>query len=163
MKIRVKVAALFGTGLLLFAMFGATSLVSASVQVTLCHATPPDTGANGWHTITTDTSSDGNVKGGHDTQHDADIIPAYDDGSFHYPGKNLDTLFEGVLGSDILAADCASPEGTGGPATQPPTDASFDSTGSSGPSDSAWLLVVALGVLLASIVVLTPARVKGRR
>jgi hypothetical protein len=33
----------------------------------------------------------------------------------------------------------------------------------SGPADGAWLLVVALGVLLASIVVLTPARAKGRR
>lgn len=33
----------------------------------------------------------------------------------------------------------------------------------SGPADGAWLLVVALGVLLASIVVLTPARAKSRR
>ncbi len=35
--------------------------------------------------------------------------------------------------------------------------------GTSGPADGAWLLVVALGVLLASIVVLTPARAKSRR
>ena len=46
--------------------------------------------------------------------------------------------------------------------TQPSTDA-IGSTGSSGPAGSAWLLVVALGVLLASIVVLTPARSKTRR
>lgn len=46
--------------------------------------------------------------------------------------------------------------------TQPSTDA-LGTSGQSGPSDSAWLLVVALGVLLASVVVLTPARSKTRR
>jgi hypothetical protein len=46
--------------------------------------------------------------------------------------------------------------------TQPSTD-SVLGTGSSSPADSAWLLVVGLGVLLASIVVLTPARAKSRR
>jgi hypothetical protein len=44
--------------------------------------------------------------------------------------------------------------------TQPPTDSLL---GSSGPTDTAWLLVVGLGVLLASVVVLTPARAKNRR
>ena len=52
------------------------------------------------------------------------------------------------------AGDTAAP-------TQPPTD-TLSSNGS-GPSDGAWLLAVGLGVLLASIVVLTPARVKSRR
>jgi uncharacterized repeat protein (TIGR01451 family) len=52
--------------------------------------------------------------------------------------------------------------GAGGGPTQPPTD-TLGSTNSSGPSDGAWLLVVALGVLLASVVVLTPARAKNRR
>jgi hypothetical protein len=50
--------------------------------------------------------------------------------------------------------------------TDEPTDPSsdtFGSNGTSGPADGAWLLVVALGVLLASIVVLTPARAKSRR
>ncbi|HET7181741.1 MAG TPA: hypothetical protein VFI15_05860 [Candidatus Limnocylindrales bacterium] len=46
--------------------------------------------------------------------------------------------------------------------SEPSTD-TFDTNGTSGPADGAWLLVVALGVLLASIVVLTPARAKGRR
>jgi len=45
-------------------------------------------------------------------------------------------------------------------ATEPPTDA-FG--GTSAPSDGAWLLVAALGVLLASVVVLTPARARSRR
>ena len=53
--------------------------------------------------------------------------------------------------------------GGGGDTDQPPTDALPGPTGNSGPADSAWLLVVALGVLLASIVVLTPARAKSRR
>jgi hypothetical protein len=46
--------------------------------------------------------------------------------------------------------------------SEPSTD-TFGTNGTSGPADGAWLLVVALGVLLASIVVLTPARAKGRR
>lgn len=46
--------------------------------------------------------------------------------------------------------------------TEPSTD-SFGTNGTSGPADGAWLLVVALGVLLASIVVLTPARATSRR
>lgn len=52
------------------------------------------------------------------------------------------------------------------PATDVPTEpntATIGGTGSSGPSDSSWLLVVALGVLLASVVVMTPARAKNRR
>lgn len=164
---------MLSAGLLLFAIAGATSLVSASVKVTLCHATPPDTGAGGWHTVTTDTSSDGSLKGGHDSSHDADIIPAYvDPGKINYPGKNLTTDFGGVTGQQILDNDCASPAGTGGPlpsgggagdTNQPPTDALAGDTGSSGPSQTAWLLVVALGVILASVVILTPARAKSRR
>ncbi len=47
-------------------------------------------------------------------------------------------------------------------ATEPSTDA-FGTNGTSGPADGAWLLVVALGVLLGSVVVLTPARAKSRR
>jgi hypothetical protein len=53
--------------------------------------------------------------------------------------------------------------GGAGDTDQPPTDALAGQSGSSGPSDTAWLLVVGLGVLLASIVVLTPARAKSRR
>jgi hypothetical protein len=45
--------------------------------------------------------------------------------------------------------------------TQPSTD-TIGSAGTSGPADGAWLLVVALGVILASVVVLTPARAKNR-
>jgi hypothetical protein len=44
-----------------------------------------------------------------------------------------------------------------------PNTATFGGNDISGPADSAWLLVVALGVLLSSIVVLTPARARTRR
>jgi hypothetical protein len=50
---------------------------------------------------------------------------------------------------------------TGG-ITECPCD-TLPGANTSGPADGAWLLVVALGVLLASIVVLTPARAKSRR
>jgi len=44
-----------------------------------------------------------------------------------------------------------------------PNTAALDGTRTGTPGDGAWLLVVALGVLLASIVVLTPARAKAPR
>jgi hypothetical protein len=55
-----------------------------------------------------------------------------------------------------------SQEGETDAPTEPSTDA-FGGSGTSAPADGAWLLVVALGVLLASVVVLTPARAKSRR
>ena len=50
---------------------------------------------------------------------------------------------------------------TGG-VTECPCD-TIPGANTSGPADGAWLLVVALGMLLASIVVLTPARAKRQR
>jgi hypothetical protein len=44
-----------------------------------------------------------------------------------------------------------------------PDTTTITTGGPASPADSAWLLVVALGVLLASVVVLTPARAKSRR
>ncbi len=168
---------MLGAGLLLFAFVGASTVSASGTSVTLCHAKPPDTAAQGWKQITTDTSSDGSLKGGHDTEHDKDIIPPYHDVSsgYDYPGKNLATLFDGVTGQSILDNGCASVRDSTPPSTppseapsaspvvtgQPATDAL--GTGSSGPSQTAWLLVVALGVILASVVILTPARVKNRR
>ncbi|HUQ44625.1 MAG TPA: hypothetical protein VM451_09500 [Candidatus Limnocylindria bacterium] len=55
-----------------------------------------------------------------------------------------------------------SQEGDTDAPSEPSTDA-LGTNGTSAPADGAWLLVVALGVLLASIVVLTPARAKGKR
>ena len=55
-----------------------------------------------------------------------------------------------------------SQEGETDAPTEPNT-AALGTNGTSAPADGAWLLVVALGVLLASIVVLSPARAKGTR
>lgn len=71
--------------------------------------------------------------------------------------------FEASVGAETDAPS-ADPSffGSVGDLTEPPTD-TLGERGASAPADSAWLLVVALGVLLASIVVLTPARAKSRR
>ncbi len=82
------------------------------VPVTICHATPPDTAAQGWEDITID--DDAIVKSAHNEQHDFDIIPSFnyweqvDDvwTLLNFPGKNLDTVFSGIPGSAILAAGC---------------------------------------------------------
>lgn len=83
------------------------------VPVTLCHATPPDTAAQGWEAITID--DDAIVKSGHNEQHGADIIPAFDywedvNGVWtlkHFAGKNLGTDFSGFTGQQIVDAGCA--------------------------------------------------------
>ena len=55
------------------------------------------------------------------------------------------------------------PEGNGsGSNVPPPTDALPSPAGTSGPAESAWLLVVALGALLGSIVILRPSKVARR-
>jgi hypothetical protein len=108
---------ILGTALLISAIilnFLPPIKAQAATRVTLCHATPPDTAAGGWGTITTDISSDGHLRGGHDTSHDADIIPSYtttlSDGSvFVYPGKNLTTVWQGYTGQEILDNDCTIP------------------------------------------------------
>jgi hypothetical protein len=73
---------------------------------------------------------------------------------------------DGVLTLSHVCFGAEQPSQGGGGDTNTPTQPSTDAlgtSGQSGPSDSAWLLVVALGVLLASVVVLTPARSKTRR
>ncbi|HXI46582.1 MAG TPA: hypothetical protein VNH13_09790, partial [Candidatus Acidoferrales bacterium] len=59
------------------------------------------------------------------------------------------------------ATDVPSEPASGVPSE--PNTATIGSDGTSGPSDSSWLLVAAVGVLLASVVVMTPARAKNRR
>jgi hypothetical protein len=88
---------------------GSSSTAGAAPQgkVTLCHATPPATAANGWHEITPNKNSV--IKGtGHDG-HAMDIIPAFDYNGGSYPGKNLNTDFGGVTGAEILRNHCVKP------------------------------------------------------
>jgi hypothetical protein len=68
--------------------------------------------------------------------------------------------------SEPVITDEPSFEQTQGGQTDEPSEPDTATIGGKdvgSPADSAWLLVVALGVLLASIVVLTPARAKSRR
>lgn len=86
-------------------------------KVTLCHATPPDTAANGWNELTVSDAALV-IKNGHATEHDADIIPAFDywikvQGAWtfhHFAGKNLATVWSGATGAEILANGCEIPD-----------------------------------------------------
>ncbi|TAL42676.1 MAG: hypothetical protein EPN91_07810 [Salinibacterium sp.] len=96
--------------------------------VTICHATPPDTAAQGWVSETIDGSG-AILSSQHQTQHDKDIIPSFVyweqiDGvwtPFTYPGKNLTTDFSGFTGSEILASDCSPGKTATAPVFQPAT------------------------------------------
>jgi hypothetical protein len=147
-----------------------------SHKVTICHATPPDTAANGWVAITVDIASTGYKQSGHQDQHDADIIPAYNyRGVFVYNGKNLDTYFYGALGSDILANGCVSPSESVAPSEsatpsemavtpslpeaslnlKAPNTATLDPVSS--PGTPIWPAIL-LGVATAAAFVLLPSR-----
>src|SRR6266567_939130 len=76
--------------------------------VTICHATPPDTAAQGWHAITVDVASSGYRKSGHQDRHDADIIPpwsytAADRNILSYPGKNWTDAGQAIWNNDCIA------------------------------------------------------------
>ena len=82
-------------------------------------------------------------------------------------GDNL-VLSHVCFGAEVSFPPSEEPSfnDTGEPATDVPSEpntATIGSDGTSGPSDSSWLLVAAVGVLLASVVVMTPARAKNRR
>lgn len=96
------------------------------VPVTICHATPPDTAAQGWESITID--DDAIVKSAHNEQHNLDIIPAFnyweknDLGEWtlkYFEGKNLNTDFSGYSGSSILTSGCAMTVTPGTPTFAP--------------------------------------------
>jgi hypothetical protein len=80
-------------------------------KATICHAHPADTAAAGFASITVDVASVGYVQAGHQSEHDADIIPAYEytdvnGATFSFYGKNLGTLFFGTTGLTILNNGC---------------------------------------------------------
>jgi hypothetical protein len=120
--------------------------------------------ATGWHDIGDLTTGPG-----------GNVFVTYDGA---VDGNAVLTLSHGCPGEEVTAPPTVpptvppTPEVTPtfglqtGDITDAPSEPSTDSIGTSGtsaPADGAWLLVVALGVLLASIVVLTPARAKSRR
>lgn len=71
------------------------------VEVTFCHATPPDTAANGYEQITTD--DDGIMQQGHASQHSADIIPPFSVGEIEFPGQNWAPLGQAIWNNDCQA------------------------------------------------------------
>jgi hypothetical protein len=85
------------------------------VPVTICHATPPDTAANGWQSITID--DDAIVTSGH-TEHSADIIPSFSywakdsHGVWtkqHFDGQNWDAAGELILNNGCATVPVSSP------------------------------------------------------
>ena len=191
MKKRSKLAALLGAGLLTFAVTGvalaSTDLLAGQVGITLsekegtvgeCEGVEAPEGGAALHFVLTSSSDgDGDLDvdlSNPDVNPHADNVTSANGGTLQWwvnaAGADGDTVLEGATTSAngnnlVLSHVCfgAPGGGGGGDTDQPPTDALPGSTGTSGPADSAWLLVVALGVLLASIVVLTPARAKSRR
>ncbi len=78
-----------------------------SPMITICHARPPETAARGWAAVSVTEAS---VRFGHNHgAHALDIIPAFTFQSTDYPGKNLDTVFAGFTGAQILANGCVLP------------------------------------------------------
>lgn len=96
--------------------------------VTICHATPPDTAAQGWVQITVDVASVGYKHSGHESEHDADIIPPYSYDDFSYPGKNWSEE-----GQAIWRNGCEVP-GTTTTTTQPPVTTTTEGTTTSAPT-----------------------------
>ena len=115
---RRRVVSLVAGGLLaLAAALVSTSgavLATAPVkhEVDICHATPPDTAANGYQLLTVDVASVGYQSSGHQDEHAADIIPPWsyvDDQqvTHSYAGKNWD-----AEGQAIWENDCVDPNAT---------------------------------------------------
>jgi hypothetical protein len=100
------------------------------------------------NTVTVNACHDGSKSSCNNDAHDAT------------GGANVTvTLCEEACATLVPPTPAPTPTSGGGNATSLPTQAPTDTTGrTSVPSDSAWFLVVALGVLLASLVVLRPAK-----
>jgi hypothetical protein len=184
----IAVAALVG---LLAFMPTPTALGSSPPEhkVTICHATPPDTAAQGWNVLEVDVASGGYQHQGHESEHTADIIPPYEYGDVSYPGKNWDAEGQAIWENDCKVVTptatptegpTATPTGSAGPtatatatpeggvlpligtpkATLPPTDMSIESAGSPSPVSP---LMVGLVLAVASLVALTLDHRFGRR
>ena len=126
------IAAAALVALLAFLPAAQTVLGSAPPEhkVDICHATPPDTAANGWVTLEVDVASVGYQHSGHESEHDADIIPPYSYGSFAFDGKNWD-----ADGQATWANDCAAVEATVEPTATATATATAAPTGEVEPTE----------------------------
>jgi hypothetical protein len=78
-------------------------------QITICHAQPANTAANGWTPVVVNEASI--IHNNNHATHRLDIIPSFSYfGGNTYPGKNLDkVLRNGHTGAEILANNCVVP------------------------------------------------------
>lgn len=94
-------------------------------KVVICHATPPDTAAQGWNVLTVDVASVGYRHAGHASEHDADIIPPYSYGGFDFSGKNWTPEGQAIWANDCRAVTptpTATPTDVVGPTATPADD-----------------------------------------
>lgn len=137
----IAAAALVAGLALPWVAFPARGSAPPSHRVEICHATPPDTARNGWHAVTVDVASIGYQHSGHQSTHDADIIPPYAYGRYQFAGKNWTTAGQAIWNSDCRAmAPTVSPTPSVVPSgsivpTATPT-ATATATGSVAPSGS---------------------------
>jgi hypothetical protein len=102
-----------------------------------------------------------------DTTNTASVNGCHDAGACNPESHDYQAQGEVTVG--LCESDCdtggGDDGGGGGGSNEPPpaTDTSFTGAGTSGPTEGAWLLIVAFGVLLGSVVVLRPARVGRHR
>ena len=134
---------------------------AAQDKITICHATSSQSNPY----VAQDPAKNGDVSGHAD--HTGPVWPAADWGDiippFTFDGGSFPGLNWTAEGQALYENDCQTPGESPDPTpvvTQSPTDTV---TSGAAPADGAWLLVAALGALLASVVVLTPARAKSRR
>lgn len=103
------------------------------------------------------------------TSNTATVNACHDNSDCNNQSHDATGTDEVIVG--LCESDC-SPVVTTGPGTTPgtspgvsgqPTTDTLAPSGESGPSNAAWLIIAALGVLLGSLVVLSPARIGRRR
>lgn len=114
----------------------ATCAPPQHVPVSICHAKSQD-GSNGWTTPPVD--DDSIVKESGHAEHEGDIIPAFSywvkDAAtdlwtqLYYEGKNLDRVWFGATGQEILDAGCVIPSTT-------PAEVTFQNSVCTTPGDS---------------------------
>jgi hypothetical protein len=106
-----------------------------------------------------------------DTTNTATVDGCHDGGGCNQ--ESHDFQAQGQVTVGLCESDCSAPTptptptpdngGGSGSSGQPPTDTAFTTSGTSGPSGAIWLFVIGLGVLLGSLVVLNPSRVRRHR
>jgi hypothetical protein len=118
------VAIALSVGTVLALSLAASATAPPEHLVTICHATPPDTAAQGYQSITVDVASIGYQQSGHQDQHDADIIPPYSYGEVSFAGKNWTSVGQAIWNNGCVVPDPGSLQVTkavdpnGGPAPE---------------------------------------------